>query len=101
MDKEEILKRGREDGPDEREQKIQCDAYSFAGPVGCVICIIFIVFSIICDKNPFPYCLIAMAYCAAEYLYKYVKLRKKRDLIFGIIASIAAVCWALLSIIKF
>lgn len=30
MDKEEILKRGREDGPDEREQKIQCDAYSFA-----------------------------------------------------------------------
>ena len=70
MDKEEILKRGREDGPDEREQKIQCDAYSFAGTVGCVICIIFIVFSIICDKNPFPYCLIAMAYCAAEYLYK-------------------------------
>jgi len=54
MDKEEILKRGREDGPDEREQKIQCDAYSFAGTVGCVICIIFIVFSIICDKNPFP-----------------------------------------------
>lgn len=101
MDKEEILKRGREDGPDEREQKILCDAYSFAGTVGCVICIIFIVLSIIFDKNPFPSCLIAMAYCTAETLYKYVKMRKKRDLIFGIIAAIAAVCWALLSILKF
>lgn len=101
MDKEEILKRGREDGPDEREQKILCDAYSFAGTVGCAICVIFIVLSIIFDKNPFPYCLIAMAYCTAETLYKYVKMRKKRDLIFGIVAAIAAVCWILLSILKF
>ena len=101
MNKEEILKRGREEGPDEREQKIICDAYNFAGAVGCAICLLFIFISIICDKNPFPYCLIAMVYCTAEYLYKYVKLRKKRDLIFGIIAAVAAVCWALLSILKF
>ena len=29
MDKEEILKRGREEGPDEREQKIYLDALKF------------------------------------------------------------------------
>lgn len=101
MDKDEILKRGREDGPDEREQKILCDAYSFAGTVGCVICILFIVFSLLANKNPFPYCLIAMAYCSSEKFYKYAKLKKKNDLIYAIIAGIAALCWMILSILKF
>ena len=81
MDKDEILKRGRQEGPDERERKILCDAYSFAGTVGCVICIVFIVVSLIADRNPYPYCLIAMAYCAAMSLYKYSKLRIRRDLV--------------------
>lgn len=39
MDKEEILKRGREDGPDEREQKIYLDALNFSGIIVCLICI--------------------------------------------------------------
>lgn len=101
MDKDEILKRGRQEGPDERERKILCDAYSFAGTVGCVICIAFIVVSLIADRNPYPYCLIAMAYCAAMSLYKYSKLRIRRDLVFGTVALVAAVCWTVLSVVNF
>ena len=47
MDKDEILKRGREDGPDEREQKIYLDALRISGVVVCVLCIVFILLSII------------------------------------------------------
>lgn len=101
MDKEEILKRGREDGPDEREQKIYCDAFNFAGTVCCGICLLFIIYSIFRQKSPYPYCLIAMAYCTAEKLYKYIKLRKKNDLLFGLITGIATVCWTVLFFLDF
>ena len=61
MDKEEILKRGREEGPDEREQKIYLDALNFSGIIVCLICIFFICYSIIKGVSPYPYCIMAMA----------------------------------------
>lgn len=99
MDKEEILKRGRQDGPDEREQKICLDAFRISGVVLCVLCIIFIIYSIIKGDSFYPYCIMAMAYCCANNLYRYVKLRRKWDLVYGIAAAAASICWTILFII--
>lgn len=101
MDKDEILKRGREDGPDEREQKIYLDALRISGVVVCVLCIIFIILSIIKGKDVYPYCIMAMSYCCADNLYKFIKLHRKWDLIDCILSGAAFICWTLLFILEF
>lgn len=101
MDKEEILKRGREDGPDEREQKIYLDALNFSGIIVCLICIFFICYSIIKGVSPYLYCIMAMAYCASDKLYRFAKLKRKNDLIFGLAASASLICWIVLFILDF
>lgn len=101
MDKDEILKRGREDHPDEREQKIYLDALRLSGVVVCIICIVFIVLSVIKGKSIYPYCIMAMAYCCANNLYKFTKLHRKWDLIYGIVATVGGICWTILFILDF
>ncbi len=101
MDKDEILKRSREEGIDEREQKIYLDALRISGVVVCVLCIIFIIISIIKGISIYPYCIMAMSYCAANDLYRYAKLRRKRDVIYGVMSLIAVICWTILFVIEF
>ncbi len=101
MDKEEILKRGRTDGPDEREQKIYFDALRISGIVVCILCIVFIILSVIKNKSIYPYCIMAMAYCCADNLYRFVKLHRKNDLVFTLITGAALICWTILMILDF
>lgn len=101
MDKDEILKRGREDGPDEREQKIYLDALRISGVVVCVLCIVFIILSIIKGRSIYPYCIMAMSYCCADNLYRFIKLRRKADCVFGIISAAAVISWTILFILDF
>ncbi len=101
MDKDEILKRGREDHPDERVQKVYLDALRFSGVVVCVNCIIFIILSIIKGKSIYPYCIMAMSYCCADNFYRFMKLHKRKDLFFGIVSAVAVICWIKLFIMDF
>lgn len=101
MDKDEILKRSREEGIDEREQKIYLDALRFSGVVVCIICIVFIIISIIKGNSIYPYCIMAMAYCATDNLYRYIKLHRKYDLFFGLASAVAVVCWTILFVVEF
>ncbi len=93
MDKDEILRLSKKDGPDEREERIYQESWNFAGTVVCIICVAFIIYSMIRRESPYPYCFIGMSYCAADNLYRFFRLRRKSDLFSGIAFLSAGLIW--------
>lgn len=86
MKREQILARSRQQGMDEREQKICLDAYHFSGAVCVGLCILLTVGSILRSESFYPYSVLVFSSIAAFYLYRFVRLRKASFLAWGLAA---------------
>lgn len=103
MNKNEILAKSREENKnqDEREKLAIAKASQKATFVGAIVCCIFIVLDIIFDRGIFyPVYSIYLSMTGATLLFKYFYLKKKHELIFGIIELCIAVAFIVLYVIN-
>ena len=88
MNKEDILKRSREENAngDEREEKIKLRSYSISAKFGLCLCMTFVLIEEIAfdrDTTLLWAIYTGMAFC--ESLLNAVKLKKVRDIIFAVL----------------
>ncbi len=100
MDKEEILKKSREEneGQDgEYEKSLFSKAYKVSNGIGVCVCLILAVVSRYIFASPevaFAGFIVLFSTQASLDLTKYVYLKEKRDLIYGIVSIIATVVFS-------
>lgn len=88
MNKDDILKKSREENQngDEREEKIKLRSYATSAAIGALLCMIFVfIENIIFDRDA-P--LIWIIYCGimfSKYIIDAVKLKKKSDIVLSIV----------------
>ena len=106
MNKEDILKRSREENAngDEREEKIRLRSYSISAKFGALLCSIFAMIEIIAfDRDTTLLWIIYTGMTFCESLLNAVKLKKVRDIIFSVLWGhcfvICIVCY-ILNILK-
>ena len=97
MNKEDVLKLSREEnsiGYDEREVQVIDKASRIGLAIGGVLCIVLVILSefVFHDgKIAFAGWMMYLAMFGTQHLVLYSKLKKKSDLLFGVIDIIAAI----------
>lgn len=91
MNKEDILKRSREENAngDEREEKIKLRSYSISAKIGAALCMTFVLIETIAfdrDTSLLWAIYTGMAFC--ESLLNAIKLKKVRDIILSVITGL-------------
>ncbi len=93
MNKDEILAKSRKENENQDEMEMQVFAKSGqkACAVGGFVCVAIIILqSIFKDKVDFSVWAVYLSMTGTMLLYKYIKLKKKHELIFGLIQLVLA-----------
>ncbi len=97
MNKEEILKRSRNENKqkgDEREEKIKLRSATISAAVGALICLVFVVLEgNLFDRSVSHIWVIYSGMMFSKYIINVVKLKKKEDLLFSILWGILALLY--------
>jgi uncharacterized membrane protein HdeD (DUF308 family) len=103
MDREEILKRSRDEysGRDEMEKDTLVKAGQLAFTVGGLACaLVLILEAIFADHvNPATW-FVYLSMTGTNLMVKYVKMRKKHELVFGILQLALALVFLVMFILK-
>ena len=94
MNKEEVLAMSRRKGIDEREQMIEEDSFGFGLIAVLALVIIFGGWKLTYGEKSFDLISIFSGYLAASSFYKYKKLKAKKSLVAGILATSAVIASA-------
>lgn len=102
MNKEEILKKSKEENKysDEREKAIQINSYSIAATVGVCVCVLFqIVEGFIFGRDTSHIRVIFSVIFFSKYLIDAIKIRKKYHIIlavsFGIVLLLSIISYVI------
>ena len=93
MNKEDILKRSREENKngDEREEKIKLRSYATSSAIGALICMVFILLEeFVFNRSTTHIWIIYSGIMFSKHLIDAYKLKKKEDVAFSIIYG--AIC---------
>ena len=100
MNKEEILKRSKEENKynDEREKAIQINSYSVAAVVGVCICLLFrIIEGLVFHRDTSHIAIIFNAIFFSKFLVDAIKIRKQHFILLSVLSGNAL----LLSILSY
>ena len=103
MDREEILKRSRKDneGRDEMERKVFTGSGQKACAVGGILCAFLVVLEcFVRDSVNLGLCAVYMSMCGTMLLFKGIELKKKYELIGGVVQLVIAVALLIVHIIR-
>ena len=92
MNKEEILKKSKEENKysDEREKAIQINSYSIAATVGVCVCVLFqIIEGFIFGRDTSHIMVIFSVIFFSKFFVDSIKIRKKHHIILSVFSGIA------------
>ncbi len=103
MNKDEILAKSRKENENQDEMELEVFAKSGqkACAVGGIVCVLIIILqSIFKNSVDFSVWAVYLSMTGTMLLYKYIKLKKKHELIFGLMQLILAVVFLVFYILK-
>ncbi len=102
MNKDEILKKSREENQngDEREEKIRLRSYATSTVIGALISMVFVILEgFVFDRSITHICIIYCGMMFSKHLIDAIKLKKKEDVLFSILWGVVFLIHSVLYVI--
>ena len=102
MNKEDILKRSREENKegDEREERIKLRSYATSAAIGALICLLFVILEgYIFDRSTTHIWIIYCGMMFSKHLIDAIKLKKKNDVLWAVLYGVICLIYVVLYVI--
>lgn len=102
MNKDDILKKSREENQngDEREEKIRLRSYATSAAIGALICMVFVIVEgRVFDRSTTHIWIIYSGIMFSKHLIDAIKLKKKEDVLFSILWGVVFLIHSVLYVI--